>query len=278
MSSKTKNVKLSKVTEKAMKESEALAEEMRNYPIDPIVQKINQQLTAAREASKKAPKPQVFVEDVSDEDSGSEIELTVSESDSESDELSESEEQSSVLSEPKEKIAKESKPKPTFEGCFNEIDALNKEELKLNLEITELNKILDSKEKQVKALIRQRNKIFNLLPKAYEDGCTRARKEKKKRTNASRSGILKESAVPAVLVKFLGLKEGTLLSRPKVFSLLNNKFKELELKKGQDTFLDKKTAKLFGLEEGHKIEFKMCQTFLANLYNAEKAKSNEVSL
>jgi hypothetical protein len=60
--------------------------------------------------------------------------------------------------------------------------------------------------------------------------------------------------------------------------LLNNKFKELGLKKGQETILDKKTAKLFGVDEGHVIKFQECQKFLANIYEKENPKSTEVAL
>jgi hypothetical protein len=322
MSSKTKNNKLSEVTDKKVTEvadkkvtdKKVIDKKVTDKKVtDKKVTETETKSPAKKEVkpATKKPKPEVIVEDVSsDENSDSEIEMSASDSDIEItasdlkkfaklvegidlddlDDLSElsggededgdedEETESTEGNNTAEPVVKEVKQKPTFDGCFTEMDAINKEELKLNSEVNELNKLLDSKVKQLKALQRQRNKLFNLLPKAYEDGCNKARKEKKRRTNASRSGILKESAIPPVLMKFLELKEGTLLSRPKVFSLLNNKFKELGLKKGQDTILDKKTAKLFGLEEGHKIEFKMCQTFLANLYNAEKAKSNEVSL
>lgn len=288
-----------------------VSEKVTEQPKKQATVKATEKVTESKPTTKapKTKKPEVIVEDVSDNeeseievtdsddsDLGSDIDLDLkvnlktvldlvnnlpSDSEDDADSDSEDEDASESTSDPtetKEPVAKEVKQKPTFDGCFSEIDTINKEELKLDAEINELHKSLDFKLKQKKALQKQRNKIFNLLPKSYEDGCNKARKEKKKRTNASRSGILKESPIPPILIKFLELQEGTLLSRPKVFSLLNNKFKELGLKKGQDTFLDKKTAKLFGLEEGHKIEFKMCQTFLAELYNAEKAKSTEVSL
>jgi hypothetical protein len=225
-------------------------------------------------ANKKiSKKEEVIVETVS-EDDGSETEISESEEEPESESEEESEEESgSAKNKKKEKVSK----KLTFDEIFQEINIILEEETKLEAEIVELDKTLILKTKKRSVLRKEKNKLLNLLPKAFTDGCNKAVKEKKKRTNTSRSGILKENPVPPILIKFFGLKENTLLPRPKVFHLLNEKFKELGLKKGQDTFLDKKTAKLFGVEEGHVIKFKEHQTFLANIYNNAE-KKNEVSL
>jgi len=176
------------------------------------------------------------------------------------------------------KDKKEKKEKPTFDEVYKEIDILSKEEIQIDNEIIELHKQLNIKEKQKLANKKQRNKLLNLLPKAYEDGCNKARKEKKKRTNSGKNGILKEVLVPPLLIKFLNLPEGTQLMRPKVFSLLNKKFIELGLKKGQSTILDKKTAKIFSVDEGYEIEFDKCQSFLAKIYNDAKPKPTDISL
>jgi hypothetical protein len=217
------------------------------------------------------------VEDVSENESDSDYSENISDNDTKNDSdsgaESESEQKEQLIKEKKEK-----KEKPTFEEIYRDIDILTKEEIQIDNEIQELHKQLSSKEKQKTANKKQRNKLIALLPKGYEDGCNKARKEKKKRTNSGKNGILKEVPVPPLLTKFLNLPEGTQLMRPKVFSLLNKKFIELGLKKGQSTVLDKKTAKVFGLEEGYEIEFDKCQSFLAKIYNDAKPKVTEISL
>jgi hypothetical protein len=133
--------------------------------------------------------------------------------------------------------------------------------------------------KEINAIRRTNLRFIKLLDKAHDEDVTKARKEKKKRNITQNSGILKNKPIPPILIKFLDIKSDvTELPRTKVMSLLNNKFKELGLKKGQETVLDKPTAKLFGKEEGFTIEFKYFQTFLKNVYEESEGKSNEVSL
>jgi len=170
----------------------------------------------------------------------------------------------------KKETLKEKLKKLSFDEMFLEITNIINEEIQLESEVSELNKQLIIKEKRKNVIRKQKNKLLVLFPKIYIDGCNKARKEKKKRINKSQSGILKENAVPSILIKFLKIPEDTLLMRPKVFSLLNNKFKELGLKKGQDTILDKETANLFGLPVGHIIGFRDCQNFLAGIYRDAK--------
>lgn len=226
-------------------------------------------------------KKEVIVEDVSDEE---ESVVEVSEEETGSDEEVDSEAGSEAGSEDdneEEDKTTEKKEKPkklTHEEILNDINKVLESENVLESEISELEKTLASKIKLRTTYRKSKNKLIGLLPKAYIDGLNKARKEKKKRTNNSKSGILAEHPVPPVLLKFLNLPDSTLLMRPKVFSLLNNKFKELGLKKGQDTILDKKTAKLFGVEEGHVIKFQECQKFLANIYEKANTKSTEVAL
>jgi hypothetical protein len=247
----------------------------------------------------KKDKPSVTVETVEsddDDDDNSIIELTDESDDSDSDsssddsdsEISDDSESNSVDTESvaseavvavtedgvKEKQPK--KEKPTFKQIHDELERLHAEEKKILVELTNLNKQVKALEVQKASNDRLVNKQVALLPKAYEEGINKARKEKKKRTNNARSGILREAPIPELLIKFLDLKEGTLLARPSVASRLNNKFKDLGLKKGQDTILDKKTAKIFGLEEGHVIRFTQVQTFLKEIY--DKEKTNEVAL
>ena len=231
-------------------------------------------------------KQEVVIEDVdSDDESDDE---SYDESDDESDDESANDNQiqpsDNVKDIPKEaKEAKEKLKKMTFDEIFVEIDNLIKQELSLDSEIKIVKESLESLEKNRNANKKSRNKLLTLLPKAYIDGCNKARKEKKKRTNSSKSGILNELTVPPILIKFLGIPENSLMNRTKVFHLLNNKFKELKIKQGQETIFDKKTAKIFDVEEGYKIKFQQHQTFLAKLYadagiNSETKVTTEVVL
>ena len=57
---------------------------------------------------------------------------------------------------------------------------------------------------------------------------------------------------------------------------MHNKFKELKLKTGQDTILNKETADFFGLKEGHVIGFGGFQTFLKEIYDKENINNVEL--
>jgi hypothetical protein len=174
-----------------------------------------------------------------------------------------------------EEVKAEKKTKKIFNEIFNEISVIL-EEIKLvstDIKIKEKEKI--ELEKRKNDLDKHLNKLFVQLPKLHSDDINKAKKEKKIRS-PSENGILKLSPVPPVLIKFLGLGENELLQRPKVMSLLNEKFKALGLKQGQTTILDKKTAKIFGLNEGHEIKFTEFQTFLKNIY--DNVPKNEVVL
>jgi hypothetical protein len=170
------------------------------------------------------------------------------------------------------KDTKEKLKKLSFDEIYKEIDVIHKRDIILDAETLERKKSQAISDKEKNSNRKSAIKLFSLFPKAKEDAVNKARKEKKKRTNTSNSGILKESPIPPMLTKFLEIPADTLMMRPKVFSLLNNKFKELNLKQGQVTVLDKERAEYFGLEEGHVIEFKACQKFLANIYDIEKAR------
>lgn len=224
--------------------------------------------------SKKAPEPE------SDSEDESEVEVKVEDvSDSESDNESESESESEDEEKPKKEKKEKDKPKKlTFKELT--VELLSNEE-----KIADHEKQITEHETSLKGLIRDQNalrrtnlRLMKLLDKAHEDDVNRARKEKKKRNVTEDSGILKNKPIPPVLIKFLDLKEGSELPRTKVMSLLCNKFKDLGLRKGQDVHLDKKTAKLFGEEDGYVIEFKYFQRFLKTIYEKAGLKNNEVNL
>jgi DNA repair exonuclease SbcCD ATPase subunit len=240
----------------------------------------------------KPVKQEVIIEDVDDssdsDDSDVSDDVSDEEEDEDEDEEAENEDEDEACDQVEKvnntsKEAKEKVKKMTFNEICVEIDALTKQEQELDSEIKTHKEKQNALEKKRNAIKKSKNKLIGLLPKAHIDGCNIARKEKKKRTNSSKSGILNILPVPPILIKFLEIPENSLMERPKVFSLLNNKFKDLKLKHGQETILDEKTAKLFGLKEGHKIEFKQYQTFLAKIYTdagikSEKKISTEVVL
>jgi uncharacterized small protein (DUF1192 family) len=164
---------------------------------------------------------------------------------------------------------KEKKAKETFEQLITSLEELRTSIKQVNSEITSLDKQLKVKEKSRSALERQVNIILKGLTKCHSDEVNKARKEKPKRKGNINGGFNKEHPVPEVLRNFLGLAEGASMSRPKVMSALNNKFTELKLKNGQNTTIDKSTARALGLgkeDEGRVIKFVEFQSFLASFY------------
>ena len=164
---------------------------------------------------------------------------------------------------------KEKKVKETFEDLTKRIDIHRTDIKTIDKEISELEKSLKSKEKERNEHERQLNNSLKLLSKTHSDEVTKALKERPKRKGNVNGGFNKEQPVPEVLRTFLGLQENVSMARPKVMSALNNKFTELKLKEGQNTTLDKSTAKALGLGktgEGKVIKFTEFQTFLASFY------------
>lgn len=165
---------------------------------------------------------------------------------------------------------KEKKHKPLFIDLMVSIN-LDTEEIKiLKKEIIDNKKSLEVKEKKLNNLEKQRDNNIKQLTKSHHEDIIKISKEKKKRkVGSSVSGFNQEKPIPEILIKFLGLEPGTSLSRPKVFSAFNNKFKELNLKNGQNTTLDKATVKALCLNESYEgkvIPFNEVQTFLATFY------------
>jgi len=187
--------------------------------------------------------------------------------------------------EDEEKEAKEAKDKKdklkkyTHKELTNELISNEEKISDLKNKLVEHENSINIITREINALRRSTIKFMKLLDKTHDEEITKARKEKKKRNITKKSGILEYKPIPPILIKFLDIKSDvTELPRTKVGSLLNNKFIELGLKKGQETFLDKQTAKLFGKEEGFMIDFKTFQTFLKNVYQESEVKSNEVIL
>jgi predicted RNase H-like nuclease (RuvC/YqgF family) len=184
-------------------------------------------------------------------------------------------EESESETDDKDKKPKEKKSKDSFDELTKKLETLRTDIKDVNKEISELEKQLKTKEKSRNEFERQVNGIVKILGKTHIDEVNKARKEKPKRKGNVNGGFNKESPVPELLVKFLGLTEGACMARPKVMSALNNKFSELGLKNGQLTTLDKPTSKALGLGkdgDGKVIKFTEFQSFLAGFYPKKEDK------
>ena len=212
------------------------------------------------------PIPEPIIEDEDNEDDESD-EDNNEETDDNEDNNEETDDNKLQDTDETEEPKAEKKQKKIFEEAFTEISNILDSLKSISVEIKSKEKEKNELEKKKNDLDKQLHKLLIQLPKVYSDDINKARKEKKPRA-PSVNGILKLNPVPPVLIKFLGLNDNELLQRPKVMSLLNEKFKTLGLKQGQTTILDKKTAKIFGLNEGHEIKFTEFQTFLKNIYDS----------
>ena len=144
--------------------------------------------------------------------------------------------------------------------------------------IKNLDDEIDFLDKEYKLKIKKRNSIFKqfiskfkILPKIYSDDNIIAKKTKPKR-KSSNNGFIKPNPVPEVLRKFLNLNDDVLLPRPTISRLLNAKFNELGLKKGQNTQLNEDVCNLLKLnyDDYKEIDIKLTnfQTFLAKFYKS----------
>lgn len=163
----------------------------------------------------------------------------------------------------------ERKAKPTFKDLMLEYDDLASKIKTYDGEINNMKETIRNTTVQRNNLERQRNKIYALFSKCHDDEIKKALKRKNKRKVNKDSGFNKELDVPKILSKFFNIDEDVKMTRPKVMSMLNNKFKELGLKNGQITTLDEKTALLLGKEPGRVIQFTGFQSFLKEFYDVE---------
>jgi hypothetical protein len=194
-------------------------------------------------------------------------EVIVDDSDNESDdsELESGSEEEQEADEDKKQ--KEKKAKKSFQELSDEFETLSAAIKVKKGEVNEGYKALKSKEKDMYDLERQQAKIYTLMAKAHDEEVKKAQKEKPKRKGNKDGGFNKETPVPPKLIKFLGLEDDIKMSRPKVMSAMNDKFKDLKIKEGQTTTLDAATAKALGKEKGRVIEFTAFQSFLKEFYS-----------
>ena len=121
-------------------------------------------------------------------------------------------------------------------------------------------------EKKQNGLVREMKSIHKILFKTHTSEVSKAIKAKKtKRKGSSNNGFNKLAPVPPILAKYLELEPDDQISRPQIMSRLNCKFKELGLKTGQLTILDKKAVKDLELDNSYikkVIKFGELQTFI----------------
>ena len=169
---------------------------------------------------------------------------------------------------------------------YNSLLALREDEKKIRSEREEyLKEFMKEHEKKMKEFSsvlkknkREQDNSIKKMKKLHTNEVKKASKEKRKRNGKATGGFTTETEVPEKLRKWLGLEDDVKLTRPAVFSLMSEKFKEEGLKDGQQIILDKKNAKKLGKPDKYKIEFSKQQTFLASFYNEAKKNKNEVEV
>jgi hypothetical protein len=214
----------------------------------------------------------------SEEDSKSEEKESEEDSEEESEneesenEESENEELEDEESENAKKSVKEKKIKKTWQENIDELTQLTTDLKKNENEHKLFQENLHKNEKTRGELIKQLSRINALLSKSVEEGIKNGSK-KPKRKGTSSSGFNKEGPVPSKLIKYLNLDNEIQMARPKVGSLLYNKFKSDNLTNGQNITFDKDTAKFFGKSKDYELNFKQFQTFLKEIYDEAFPKS-----
>ncbi len=125
--------------------------------------------------------------------------------------------------------------------------------------------------RDIEALMKRFEKAFNAEV---------SKKKPRKTENAGKGGFNKQTDVPEVLRKYIGIDADEKKSRPEVTKLLNAKFSEAGLMKtkkddnGKEIkviILDKATAKKLGRKENDEIRNKDIQTFIAQFYRESNA-------
>jgi hypothetical protein len=177
-----------------------------------------------------------------------------------------------------EKESKEKKPKKTWQEVATEWEKVTTDLKENETKHKELQEALHKNEKARNELERQRNRLYGALAKSHDEEVKRVAKEKPKRKGNKDGGFNKETPVPPKLVKYLGLEDGVNMARPKVMSLLNDKFKADGLKNGQTTVLDKVAAKALGKEKDREIKFTEFQSFLKEFYEEAFPQSKSMDV
>jgi hypothetical protein len=177
-----------------------------------------------------------------------------------------------------DKDSKEKKPKKTWQEVASEWEKVTSDLKENETKHKELQEAIHKNEKARNELERQRNRLYGALSKSHDEEVKRVAKEKPKRKGNKDGGFNKETPVPPKLVKYLGLEDGVQMARPKVMSLLNDKFKTDGLKTGQTTVLDKNAAKALGKDKDREIKFTEFQSFLKEFYEEAFPQSKSIDV
>ena len=235
----------------------------------------NKQTKLSKESESKESESK---ESESKESESKESENEESENEESENEESESEESESEDSESEEednskKSVKEKKIKKTWQDNIDELTQLTADFKKNENEHKLIQENLNKNEKAHSEIVKQLSRIVLLLGKSHDEELKRLLKAKPKRKGNNSSGFNKETPVPPKLIKYLSLDNDVQMSRPKVVSLLYQKFKSENLTSGQNITLDKNTAKIFGKEKDYEFNFKQIQTFIKEIYDEAFPKS-----
>jgi hypothetical protein len=169
------------------------------------------------------------------------------------------------------------KPKQSSVELFDDYSGLLANLEEVESKFTEKEKQFEKDKKEFFSERKKIQKEISLLLKKFEKtfkhDMTKATK-KRKTGNSGKGGFNKLVLVPKKLRAFLELADDTLMARPQVTHILNEKFKLLEFRSPENgkviKISDKKSAKILGVEHNHEIKFNEFQGFIAKFYNDEK--------
>lgn len=123
--------------------------------------------------------------------------------------------------------------------------------------------------------------VFKKFTKVYKHDMAKSSKTRKT-GNSGKGGFNKVTPVPKKLVEYLGLEEGTMMTRPQVTHLLNDKFKAEKFRSEENgkviKITNKKAAKVLGCEMNHTIQFSEFQGFIKKFYEDEKEQTSNVTV
>jgi hypothetical protein len=173
---------------------------------------------------------------------------------------------------------KKKQKKLTAHELYNEISQRFSIVVKADEAFVEKEKEFEREQKEFnssrKKIMREIDGFMKRFEKAFTVEVGK-KKKPRKTENAGKGGFNKQTDVPELLRKYIGIDEDDKKSRPEVTKLLNEKFKEAGLMKTKKDdndkeikiiILDKATAKKLKRSEGDEIRNKDIQTFIAQFY------------
>ena len=177
------------------------------------------------------------------------------------------------------KQPKEKKAKKTFTDFIEEYDKLTEDLKKITVDCDATLKTLNSLNKKKDDLNKNREKVMGLLSKCHEDDMNKALKNKTTKHNGNPTGgFNRVMQVPKPIVAFCKLPADSTMNYPQMMKALSDEFIKRKLKDGQNTTLDKDSAKIFKKDVGHVIEQKRFMTFIKEMVDAEKPTETTVTI